>query len=118
MSSPPRTRPKYYDLNLFHLPPPGLVSILHRASGMLLFILIVPVLLFALQSTLSSEEAFNNWKACLSQTHAKIIILGFVWAYAHHFFAGIRYLLLDMHWGIELQSARTSAKVVLALGII
>ena len=48
MSSAPKTRPKYYDLNLAHLPPPGLVSILHRISGILLFFPILPIVLYVL----------------------------------------------------------------------
>jgi len=48
----------------------------------------------------------------------KVILLGFLWLYAHHFWAGIRYLLLDLHIGIDKASARTSANAVLALGVI
>ena len=48
----------------------------------------------------------------------KIIFLGFVWAYMHHFFAGIRYLLLDLHVGIALAPARLSAKLVLVAGLV
>ncbi len=121
MSSPqpvPRQRPKYYDLNLLHLPMPGLVSIFHRITGVVMFLFLIPAVLFVLQGTLGSEAGFNQWKSIFSQPIVKLIVLGFVWSYLHHLFAGIRYLLLDIHVGVELQPARTSARIVLALGLM
>jgi succinate dehydrogenase / fumarate reductase cytochrome b subunit len=118
MSSAPKTRPKYYDLNLAHLPPPGLVSILHRVSGILLFFPILPILLYVLQTSLGSEQDFNRWHTLIGRPGVKLIMLGFTWMYAHHFWAGIRYLLLDVHVGIEKQPSRTSAYAVLALGLL
>ena len=121
MSSPqpvPRQRPKYYDLNLLHLPIPGLVSIFHRITGVVMFLFLIPAVLFVLQCTLGSEAGFNQWKAIFSHPIAKLIVLGFVWSYLHHLFAGIRYLLLDIHVGIALAPARASAKIVLVCGII
>ena len=58
MSSAPRPRPKYYDLSLAHLPPPGLVSIFHRVTGLLLFFPVLPVLLWMLQGALGSEQDY------------------------------------------------------------
>ena len=117
MTTASKQRPKYYDLNLAHLPPPGIVSILHRISGALLFFPVIPVLLYLMQATLGSEAEWLRWRSVLAQPAVKAILLGFVWLYAHHFFAGIRYLLLDMHVGIAKEAARTSARVVLALGL-
>lgn len=114
---PAHARPKYYDLNLAHLPPPGLVSILHRISGAVLF-LAIPVLLYLLQGTLASELEFNRWKAVLQHPLCKLAAIGLFYLYAHHFFAGIRYLLLDLHVGIDKAPARASANVVLALGAL
>ena len=111
-------RPKYYDLSLAHLPPPGLVSIFHRISGLLLFFPLLPILLYVLQTTLASPEGYERWHTLFTERPGvKLITLGFVWAYAHHFFAGIRYLLLDMHWGIAKPQARGSAVAVLILGV-
>lgn len=118
MSTAPKSRPKYYDLNLAHLPPPGLVSILHRVSGALLFFPILPALLYLLHSALGSEAAFARWSEFFGRPLVKIVMLGVLWLYAHHFFAGIRYLLLDLHIGIDKAPARTSALVVLVLGLI
>lgn len=121
MSTVPRTpaaRPKYVDLNLLNLPIPGLVSIFHRVTGVVMFLFLIPALLFVLQCTVGSEAGFNQWKAIFSLPLVKIVFLGFVWAYMHHFFAGIRYLLLDVHIGIALESARLSAKLVMAAGLV
>lgn len=117
-AKPPRQRPKYYDLNLANLPAPGLLSIFHRISGAALFLILIPLLLFILQQTLHSELDFQRWKGILAHPLAKLILIGFIWAYLHHFLAGIRYLLLDVHWGIKKEAAQTSAKVVLATGVL
>lgn len=118
MSAAQKTRPKYYDLNLAHLPPPGLVSIFHRASGALLFFPILPALLYVLQVTLGSEDGFMRWREFFDHPVVKLVVLGAIWLYAHHFFAGIRFLLLDLHAGIDLPTARASAVVVLVLGLL
>jgi succinate dehydrogenase / fumarate reductase cytochrome b subunit len=117
MTTAPPQRPKYYDLNLAHLPPPGLVSIFHRISGALLFLPVIPALLYVLQGSLASEAGWLEWRGFFAQPAVKAVALGFVWLYAHHFFAGIRYLLLDVHWGVAKEAARASAKAVLALGV-
>ncbi len=97
---------------------PGLVSIFHRITGVVMFLFLIPAVLFVLQCTLGSETGFNQWKSIFAQPIVKLIVLGFAWSYLHHLFAGIRYLLLDVHVGIALEPARTSARVVLALGLI
>ncbi|HYC36543.1 MAG TPA: succinate dehydrogenase, cytochrome b556 subunit [Usitatibacter sp.] len=118
MSSAPKPRPKYYDLSLAHLPPPGLVSILHRISGLLLFFPILPALLYLMDAILGSQQGYAHWRDFFSRPLVKVALVGVVWLYAHHFWAGIRYLLLDMHWGIAKSPARTTAYVVFALGAI
>ena len=118
MAAAQKTRPKYYDLNLAHLPPPGLVSIFHRVSGALLFFPIRPVILYLLHDTLVSEARFERWHDFFTHRAVKLVVIGAAWLYAHHFFAGIRYLLLDLHIGIEKVPARTSALAVLALGVL
>src|ERR1700716_3747576 len=110
MSAAPKPRPKYYDLNLAHLPPPGLVSIFHRVSGALLFFPVLPAALYLLQATLGSEEGFARWDEFFARPLVKVAMLGFIWLYAHHFFAGLRFLLLDLHVGIMKVPARNSAR--------
>ncbi|MBK6983188.1 MAG: succinate dehydrogenase, cytochrome b556 subunit [Betaproteobacteria bacterium] len=116
MTTAPKQRPKYYDLNLAHLPVPGLVSIFHRISGALLFFPVIPAVLYLMQVTLGSEAGWLRWQAVFSQPAVKVVLLGFVWLYAHHFFAGIRYLLLDVHLGVAKEPARATAMLVFVLG--
>ena len=124
MSSVPRppaarpARPKYYDLNLLNLPMPGLVSIFHRITGIALFLFGIPLVLFLLQSTLVSQSKFEFWRNIINLPLVKIVLLAFVWSYMHHFFAGIRYLLLDVHVATAKEPAQLSAKIVLVLGIL
>src|SRR3954462_2463537 len=118
MSSAPRPRPKYYDLSLAHLPAPGLVSIFHRVSGLLLFFPILPLLLYLLQAALGSEAEYADVHGFFSRPLVKVAILGMVWLYAHHFWAGFRFLLLDFHWHIAKAPARKAALLVFALGFI
>ena len=115
--APAKARPKYYDTNLLHLPAPGLLSILHRISGAVMFLLLIPLLLLILQQSLRSEPGFMQWKTVLAHPLAKLVLLGFVWAYLHHFLAGIRYLLLDLHWGAEKAPSQRSARIVIFLGV-
>lgn len=117
MSSAPKPRPKYYDLNLAHLPPPGLVSIFHRISGLLLFFPILPLLLYMLQATLGSEQGYAHWREFFARPAVKLVMLAAFWLYAHHFWAGIRFLLLDLHIGVAKAPARASAVAVLVLGL-
>jgi succinate dehydrogenase / fumarate reductase, cytochrome b subunit len=116
--SAPKQRPKYYDLSLAHLPPPGLVSIFHRISGLLLFFPVLPLLLYAMHTSLGAEQDFARWQAIFSRPLVKVLALGVIWAYAHHFWAGWRYLFLDLHIGIDKAPARTSAVLVLVLGVV
>jgi succinate dehydrogenase / fumarate reductase cytochrome b subunit len=118
MSSAPRTRPKYYDLNLAHLPAPGLVSILHRVSGLLLFFPILPATLFLLDESLASPVGYADARDFFSRPLVKLATLAVVWAYAHHFWAGLRFLLLDLHWHVAKAPAQKAAWIVLVLGFL
>ncbi|MFZ4535525.1 succinate dehydrogenase, cytochrome b556 subunit [Propionivibrio sp.] len=111
-----KKRPKNLDLMTIRLPLPGILSIVHRVSGAVIFLLL-PVLLWLLQSSLSSPETFSMFKSIAANPLVKLIFLGLIWLYLHHFCAGIRYLLLDLHKGIELESARFSSKIVFAVSI-
>ena len=112
-----KQRPVYLDLVRIRLPLPGIVSILHRASGALLFLLGIPLLLAAFAASVESPESYAELKATLAHPLAKLVLIAFVWAYIHHFFAGIRFLLLDTLTGIELASARRSSVAVLAVSL-
>ena len=111
------TRPKYLDLARIRLPVPALVSILHRVSGAALFLLL-PFLLYLLHASLGSPESYVRLRAIIEQPLVKLVLIGLLWAYLHHLCAGIRFLALDLHWGIELQSARRNAWAVLAVSLV
>lgn len=111
-----KKRPKNLDLPTIRLPLPGILSILHRISGAVLFLLL-PVLLWLFQQSLASPETYAVAKALTSNILVKLILLGLIWLYMHHFCAGIRYLLLDLHKGIDLESARLSSKIVFGVSI-
>ena len=118
MSTAPKPRPKYYDLNLAHLPPPGLVSIFHRVTGLLLFFPVLPLILSLMEGALGSEQGYVRAAQLFERPGVKLVLLGMTWLYAHHFWAGIRYLFLDVHWGIDKAPARASAVAVLVLGVL
>ena len=112
-----RPRPVYLNLVRIRLPLPGIVSILHRLSGAALYLVGLPLLLFGVQRSLASPEAFDSFRGALSNPLAKIVLIGLIWAYLHHFFAGIRFLLLDVQQGIELKPTRVTSVVVLVASL-
>ena len=112
-----RPRPVYLNLLAIRQPVPAIVSILHRISGALLFLFGIPLLLAAVAWSLGTPEQFQALSALLSHPLARLVLLGLAWAYLHHFCAGIRYLLLDLHVGDDLAPARRSSVVVLAVSL-
>jgi succinate dehydrogenase / fumarate reductase cytochrome b subunit len=116
-----KARPKYLNLPalLFEirLPLPGRVSILHRISGVLLFLPLAAWLLYMLDASLASEQGFMKVRHYLSLPLVKVGLIVFIWAYCHHFCAGIRFLLLDLDKGVDLRSARASAWAVFAVSL-
>lgn len=112
-----KKRPKHLALHLIKLPLPGFVSILHRVSGLLLF-LALPLLLLMLQYSLSSIETFTTLQSVLAQPLIKLMLLGLIWAFMHHFCAGLRYLAIDLHYVRSLTQARDSSKAVMVVSLI
>lgn len=112
-----KPRPVYLNLVQIRLPLPALVSILHRISGLAMLVLGIPLGLYALQQSLSFADAFAGLKSLFANPLAKLVLIGLVWAYLHHFCAGIRYLLLDLDKGTDLKPARQSSVIVLAVSI-
>jgi succinate dehydrogenase / fumarate reductase cytochrome b subunit len=116
-----KARPKYLSLAalLFEirLPLPGWVSILHRVSGALLFVG-TAWLLFLLDRGLASEAGFESVRAYLAHPLVKVALLVMIWSYCHHFCAGIRFLLLDVHVGVDKQAARRSGMAVIVVALV
>jgi succinate dehydrogenase / fumarate reductase cytochrome b subunit len=115
--APPKPRPVYLNLVAIRLPIPGIASFLHRVSGALLFLLAIPAVLWAVQASLASPESFAAFKDVLAHPLAKLLAIGLAWAYLHHFCAGIRYLLLDVHVGDDLAPARRSSVAVIVVSV-
>ncbi|MDP1558224.1 MAG: succinate dehydrogenase, cytochrome b556 subunit [Nitrosomonas sp.] len=111
-------RPKHLDLLKIRHPLPSVVSILHRLSGVLLFFPGIPLLLCGLQSLLDSEQSYAALAVILLNPVVKIMLLLSAWFSLHHLCAGIRYLLLDLHYGVTLPQARASSKLVLMVGVM
>ena len=86
-------RPVFLEIPSIRLPIPGIVSILHRISGVILFVSL-PLLLCLLAGTLSSEAAFATYQSVVSNPLVKLILIGLLWAYLHHSIAGIRFCCL------------------------
>jgi succinate dehydrogenase / fumarate reductase, cytochrome b subunit len=112
-----KKRPKHLDLTKIRLPLPGIVSILHRVSGAALFLIGIPFLLWVLNCSLASQAGFDGWREAFDRPLVKLILIGFLWAYLHHFCAGLRYLALDIHKGVSLPAARATSKIVLIVSI-
>ncbi len=105
-------RPKYLNLFKIHLPVTGMVSLAHRASGVALF-LSIPFSVWLLERSLASEQSYAEALALLQQPFAKLLTFVVLWALAHHFFAGIRFLLIDVDIGVEKSASRTGAWLVI-----
>jgi succinate dehydrogenase / fumarate reductase cytochrome b subunit len=110
-------RPKFLDLTKIRLPVPGFVSILHRISGATLF-LFVGVLLYLFQESLASPESYVRFREVADHWPAKLFLTGMLWAFLHHFFAGLRYLLLDVDIGSELGTTRAMSWGVLGTSLV
>jgi succinate dehydrogenase / fumarate reductase cytochrome b subunit len=124
MAEHPKTRPgenmRLIDALQYKLPPAGWVSILHRVSGGLMFVLL-PLIVWLLDVSLASEisyERFSNaFIAGIGFVPAfllKLIVLALIWAYLHHFIAGVRHLWMDATHSVSKQQGRISAIVTLA----
>ncbi len=111
-----KKRPKHLALHLIKLPLPGFVSILHRLSGVLLF-LALPFLLWGFQASLQTIETHTALLELLRHPLTKLAYLVLLWAFLHHFWAGIRYLLIDLHLSSSLARARSSSQWVMVISL-
>ncbi|GAB1720205.1 MAG: succinate dehydrogenase subunit C [Nitrosospira sp.] len=111
-------RPKYLNLLKIRQPLPAVVSFLHRVSGALLFFPGIPLLLCGLDMALNSPQDYARLQSVLDNSLIKGLLTLLLWFFLHHFFAGIRFLALDLGYGGALRQARASSKAVLAAGIL
>jgi succinate dehydrogenase / fumarate reductase, cytochrome b subunit len=115
------TRPQFRNIHIFQImgyrmPLAALVSILHRISGLLMFVLL-PFILFLLEKSLVSEISFDYFRGLTSGWFVKLVLLALSWAYLHHFCAGIRHLIMDNHIGLSKDGSRRSAAIVLVVSL-
>ena len=116
-----KPRPQYRNISVgqilkYRLPLAGRLSILHRVSGALLFLLL-PVLILPLFAMSMSPAGFEAFAVVAGFPIVKIIFLVLIWAFLHHFCAGIRYLALDTHHGLDKYAAQKSAGVVFGVSL-
>ena len=112
-----KQRPKHLALHQIRLPLAGYASILHRVSGAGLF-LMLPLLIWLLQLSLAStQESAAMFSALTGNLLVKLILLGLVWAFLHHFCMGVRILLIDIHVGVEKEQAHSSAVAVMVVSL-
>ncbi|MBK9021049.1 MAG: succinate dehydrogenase, cytochrome b556 subunit [Sulfuritalea sp.] len=117
MSEMTKQRPKHLALHEIRLPLAGFASILHRVSGAGLF-LMLPLLIWLLQLSLgSTQDSAAMFAAVTGNWLVKLILLGLLWAFLHHFCMGIRILLIDIHVGVEKQQAHNSAMTVMVVSL-
>ncbi|MEY3183102.1 MAG: succinate dehydrogenase cytochrome b556 subunit [Pseudomonadota bacterium] len=111
-----KKRPINLNLFVIYFPITAIISILHRLSGVFLF-LMIPILLFCLQSSLEAT-ASREWDSILNGHLGKGLIWLTLSALFYHLIAGLRHLIMDIGWGESLWVARISAKTILLLGIV
>lgn len=112
-----KKRPVNLDLGSLKFPPMAIASILHRISGVVLFLLL-PVMLFIFSQSVRSEESFAHMKGMLTHLHYQFALWAFGAAMIYHVLAGIRHLFMDIGFGEHLCAGRRTAILVIALAVI
>ena len=112
----------FKDLPTYRLPAPGWVSILHRISGVLMFVLL-PLVIWLFDTSVSSEISFERFRSAFETGPGgvllKLITLALIWAYLHHFIAGVRHVWMDMsHKAVSKDWGSSSAKVTLIASLV
>ena len=117
-SSTPRRFTNIHVLQIirYRLPASGVVSILHRVSGAMMFLLL-PFILYLFDLSITSEISFDYLKGFTSHWFVKLLILAVSWGYLHHFCGGIRHLIMDAHIGLSKEEARKSAHMVFLVSV-
>ncbi len=110
-------RPVFLDLRRIRLPINALVSILHRVTGVLL-IVSIPLVLWLFGLSLSGPDGYAQASTALGHPLGRVLLLGWFWLLMHHFFVGIRFLLLEIGIGETRQGSRDTAWASLAAGVV
>ena len=111
------------DLPTYRLPAAGWVSIMHRISGLLMFLL-MPLIIWMFDTSVSSEISFAKFTAAFGAGlgfvpgwFMKLVALALIWAYLHHFIAGMRHLYMDVQHAVSKEFGKSSAIVTLVLSL-
>ena len=112
-----KKRPVNLDLGSLKYPPMAIASILHRISGVVLFILL-PMMLYFLSLSLGSQDSFLQVRILLSKPLIQCLVWAFCVAFMYHLLAGLRHLFMDIGWGEQLGVARVTARLVMLLAIV
>lgn len=112
-----KRRPVYLDLPRIRMPMPSVVSFLHRVTGAAMLVFGIPLLLYAVEASLGTPESWAGLRVTLAHPLAKLVLLGFAWAFFHHLCAGIRHLLLDLHVAVDLGPARRTGAIVFVVSL-
>ena len=110
-------RPVYLNLLKIKLPLTGIVSFAHRITGVILF-LSLPFAVYLLDLSVESQQSFEKAQQLLDQPSMLFVQILLIWSLAHHFFAGIRFLLIDAEIGVEKSQSRLGAWLVLSAEVI
>jgi succinate dehydrogenase / fumarate reductase, cytochrome b subunit len=107
----------------YRLPLAGIVSILHRASGLVMFVLL-PFIIWMFDTSLTSEVTYAQFSSAFSAGigflpgwFVKLVVLALIWSYLHHLIAGLRHLWMDATHAVTLEFGRQSAVVTLAVSV-
>ena len=111
------------DLPTYRLPAAGIVSILHRISGLIMFLLL-PLIVWMFDTSVSSEISFAKFSAAFTvglgfvpAVVVKVIVLGLIWAYLHHLIAGVRHVYMDVCHAVSKEFGKSSAVATLVLSL-
>jgi len=110
-------RPVYLNLIKIRLPLPGIISFAHRITGVLLF-LSLPYAVYLLDLSIASEQSFAKVQQILNQPVMLFVQILLLWSLAHHFFAGIRFLLIDAEIGVDKSQSRVGSWLVLLAEVL
>ncbi len=110
-------RPVFLNLFLIRFPMAAIISIAHRASGILM-VLLIPAMVYLLDLSLASEQGFQQVNSLLGNNLVKLVMVLLSWALLHHLFAGIRYLFLDFDIGVGLVESRVTAWIIFTLAAL
>lgn len=105
------------DATQYRLPLAAKLSILHRASGILMFVLL-PFIIWMFDNSISSEISYGVFTSMLSSPLAKLVVLALIWAYLHHFCAGVRHLWMDATHSVTKEQGKSSAVVSFAISLV